>query len=1109
MAQFKDLVVSGAARVMGTLYAGEIIGDVEGTSKNADTATYDVQGHAITSYIRGLSISGRVISYTKGDGSTASITVPDTSIAVGTTGLAGTTKLYDDIGEYTDGTITQQKLTELLAGKVATSGTVDKANKDGSGQNIANTYIKGLASSGTTVTYTKGDGSTGSINTQDTTYGTGNTSEAGLTKLYTSKGSNTDGTMTQNAINTELGSLDSNKLNKTDGITGFSANGSTVTYTRGDGSTGTFNTANTEYGNASTATAGIVRLADSTGQSEEKVMHQKAVSDALNGKVGTSNAVSFITASGTTVTYTKADGSTDSFNTQDTRYNNATTETAGIVKLADSTGQSEEEVMHQKAVSDALSGKAGTSQAISNITADGSTVTFTKADGSTGSFNTANTEYGSATTATAGVVRLAAGTGQSESDVMTQKAVTEALGGKVGSSQAVESLSANGTTVTYTKADGSTASINTQDTTYSQATDSALGLVKIASATGQSTESVMTQKAVTDELAGKLANASTDASGMKFTKGDGSTFTVNIPGASSATDSTAGIMKLYGDDLSSTASTATDGAPTQAAVNSALSNLESDLTTMIGNIFSTEFYDSIDDLPDVGVSKIFYFVPTSDSGENNNYDEYVWISDWDEDLEEDTGYYELFGSCSIDLADYYTSSATDTAITNATSSLVKSVSQNGTTLTFTKKDNSTFSVNTQDTTYSQFGLSSDGLVPGTSAGQTNYILSGNGWVEKAAKAVNADSATYATNAGTAAVAETCVNAGTSSHATNADSATYATNAGTAAQATNATNSDSASYATDAGSATYATNAGTATRATNADTATYATNAGTAAQATNATSASTAAYATNAGTATKATNADTATYATNAGTADYATNGGTATYATNAGTAAQATNATNAASATHATNADTASYAVDAGSAVYATNSSTATYATDAGNALSAVNADTATYATNAGTAARATNATSAAYAENAGTASLANNATLDSANQNIAGTYIKGVDISGRTITFTKGDGSTTSIQTQDNNTTYDVMSYATSATDGTIGLVPAPSSAQRNYVLTGSGWVAKVPSATNADSATYATNAGTATFAESTGTVSYAVTAGSIATDFDIDCGYEADEEE
>ena len=48
------------------------------------------------------------------------------------------------------------------------ASTATKATQDSAGQQINTTYIKGLSVSGTTITYTKGDGTTGTIKTQDT-----------------------------------------------------------------------------------------------------------------------------------------------------------------------------------------------------------------------------------------------------------------------------------------------------------------------------------------------------------------------------------------------------------------------------------------------------------------------------------------------------------------------------------------------------------------------------------------------------------------------------------------------------------------------------------------------------------------------------------------------------------------------------------------------------------------------------------------------------------------------------------------------------------------------------------------------------------------------------
>ena len=86
------------------------------------------------------------------------------------------------------------------------ASTATKATQDSAGQQINKTYIKGLSVSGKTITYTKGDGTTGTITTQDTntTYSTGTTSASGLTKLYTGTGTATDGTMTQAALKTAL-----------------------------------------------------------------------------------------------------------------------------------------------------------------------------------------------------------------------------------------------------------------------------------------------------------------------------------------------------------------------------------------------------------------------------------------------------------------------------------------------------------------------------------------------------------------------------------------------------------------------------------------------------------------------------------------------------------------------------------------------------------------------------------------------------------------------------------------------------------------------------------------------------------------------------------------
>jgi len=70
----------------------------------------------------------------------------------------------------------------------------------------------------------------------------------------------------------------------------------------------------------------------------------------------------------------------------------------------------------------------------------------------------------------------------------------------------------------------------------------------------------------------------------------------------------------------------------------------------------------------------------------------------------------------------------------------------------------------------------------------------------------------------------------------------------------------------------------------------------------------------------------------------------------------------------------------------------------------------------------ATSAGSAGSATKASTADSATKATRDSAGNNINATYIKNLSVNGRTITFTKGDGTTGTIVTQDTNTTYGAL---------------------------------------------------------------------------------------
>jgi ribosomal protein L21 len=377
-----------------------------GTAAAATKATNDSANQQInTTYIKNATVSGKVVTFTKGDNSTFSITTQDTdnntTYATGTSTSAGLTKLYTGTGSNTDGTMTQSAIKSALDAKLSTSGTAAAATKDSGGNTINTTYIKAASVSGKVVTFTKGDGSTFTITTQDTdnntTYATGTTGTAGLTKLYTTTGTNTDGTMTQSAIKSALdGKLNStataaaatkdsaNQQINTTYIKNASASGKTVTFTKGDGSTFTISTqdSNTTYATGTTAATGLTKLYSSTGTNTDGTIRQKELSTLINGKLDSTATAAAATkdsanqqinttyiknasVNGKVVTFTKGDGSTFTITTQDTdnntTYATGTTAATGLTKLYTTTGTATDGTIRQKELSTLINGKLSTS----------------------------------------------------------------------------------------------------------------------------------------------------------------------------------------------------------------------------------------------------------------------------------------------------------------------------------------------------------------------------------------------------------------------------------------------------------------------------------------------------------------------------------------------------------------------------------------------------------------------------------------------------------------------------------------------------------------------------------------------------------------------------
>ena len=85
-------------------------------------------------------------------------------------------------------------------------------------------------------------------------------------------------------------------------------------------------------------------------------------------------------------------------------------------------------------------------------------------------------------------------------------------------------------------------------------------------------------------------------------------------------------------------------------------------------------------------------------------------------------------------------------------------------------------------------------------------------------------------------------------------------------------------------------------------------------------------------------------------------------------------------------------------------------------------------------------------------------------------TYVTGLSVNGKTVTFIRGDGTSGTIQTQDTDTTYSAFKGATSSAAGGTGLVPAPTAGQQTRFLRGDGtW--QTPPNTTYNNATTSTD--------------------------------------
>lgn len=470
-----------------------------GNSATATKATQDSAGQQInTTYIKGISASGKTITLTKGDGTQSTITTQDTDTHY-TTGLkVGASSVATADAAATNGNVYLNVLDNT---------TIRDSHKiTGAGS----TSVTSDASGNITITST------------NTTYGTGTATSSGLTKLYTTTGVATDGTITQAVITKELeGKSDAThthyyagsstvggvatsalKLNTarkiavTGAITGsgtFDGSGDltitatsnhshandTITSLDASKLTGMISIDRLPQGALERCvvvandtarfalTASDVQLGDTVKVTATEKMYFVVNASSLNSELGYEV---YTAGSATTVPWSGVTGKPSTMANPYTltiqgngtglgTYNGASAQTINITPA--NIGAATSGHTHNYAASSTAGGAATKAiqdnsgqqidtTYIKNLTVSGKVVTYTRGDGTTGTITTqdTNTTYATGNTTTLGLTKLYTSTGTAVDGTMTQAAINTALDGKSATSHTHSYLPLSGGTVT-------------------------------------------------------------------------------------------------------------------------------------------------------------------------------------------------------------------------------------------------------------------------------------------------------------------------------------------------------------------------------------------------------------------------------------------------------------------------------------------------------------------------------------------------------------------------------------------------------------------------------------------------------------------------------------
>ena len=290
----------------------------------------------------------RINSYTKITGAPAD---SDVFIIDSTQGTAGTRiVLWSVLKSVLTGIFAPKRHQHPGSDITSAVANANAATNDSTGQNIASTYVKEITANGRTVTVKRGNDTTFTFQTQDTTYPLADASKSGImaasdwSLLHSLKAINKSVELPDDADLDSYNSIDKcgwyyvgggkSVANRPSGVNYFgmflmrTAMGvfTQILY----GNDNKVWTRSHSYSSWSPWTA-LVRTTDTIASATNAT---KATQDSTGQNIA-STYVKEITANGRTVTVTKGNGTTSTFATQDTTYPAATQSADGLMSSAD------------------------------------------------------------------------------------------------------------------------------------------------------------------------------------------------------------------------------------------------------------------------------------------------------------------------------------------------------------------------------------------------------------------------------------------------------------------------------------------------------------------------------------------------------------------------------------------------------------------------------------------------------------------------------------------------------------------------------------------------------------------------------------------------------